>query len=49
MYINSQQNRVSRSVKTVYTIYLQKNFKLHKLATNNNNFEKIDYFGHASS
>ena len=31
MHINFQQNRVSRSVKTVTHIYLQKNCKLNKL------------------
>ena len=40
MYINFQQNRVSRSVKTVQTNLFTKNFKLHKLATCNWNFEK---------
>ena len=35
MYINFQQNRVSRSVKTVHTILFAKKFKLHKFATCN--------------
>ena len=43
-YINVQQNRVSRSIKTVYTIFWAKNRKLQKFATTNRNFEKIDYF-----
>ena len=34
MYINFQQNCVSRSVKTCKQIYLRKNHKLHKFATN---------------
>ena len=50
MYINFQQNRVSRSVKTVHTNIFANNRKLHKFATTNSNFEKkIDYFRHASS
>ena len=40
MYINFQQNRVSRSVKTVHTNVLPKNCKLHKFATCNLNFKK---------
>ena len=40
MYINFQQNRVSRSVKTVHTILFAKNRKLHKFAATNSNFEK---------
>ena len=40
MHINFQQNRVSRSVKTVYTNLFAKNCKLHKFATTNSNFEK---------
>ena len=39
-YINFQQNRVSRSVKTVHTNLFAKNYKLHKFATCNSNFEK---------
>ena len=39
-YINFQQNRVSRSVKTCTQICLKKNCKLHKFATCNWNFEK---------
>ena len=35
MYINFQQNRVSRSVKTVHTNIFAKNWKLHKFATSN--------------
>ena len=41
--------RVRRSVKTVHTKVLAKKCKLHKFATTNNNFEKIDYLRHASS
>ena len=40
MYINFQQNRVSRSVKTVHTNLFANNRKLHKFATTNSNFEK---------
>ena len=40
MYINFQQNRVSRSIKTVPTNLLAKHRKLHKVATCNSNFEK---------
>ena len=39
MYINFQQNRDSRSVKTVHTNLIAKNCKLHKFATTNINFE----------
>ena len=101
MYINFQQNRVCKSVKTMHTnlfakiascinlqlrmvfflnrlfqtcvivkrtcisifsklglvdqsksctlIFCQKNDKLHKFATTNSNFEKINSFRHASS
>ena len=39
MYINFQQNRVCRSVKTVRTNYLHNIYrKMHKLATTNSNF-----------
>ena len=48
MYINFQQNRVNRSVIIVHTNLFPKKSKLHKLATTNNNFEKIDHFRHAS-
>ena len=40
MYINFQQNRVSRSVKPVHTSLHAKICKLHKFATCNYNFEK---------
>ena len=40
MYISFQQNRVSRSVKTVHTSIFAKICKLHKFATCNKNFEK---------
>ena len=48
MYIKFQQNRVSRSVKTVLTSIFAKIRKLHKFATTNSNFEKMDYFKHVS-
>ena len=48
MYIEFQQNRVYRSVKTVHTNLFAQYRKLHKFATINNNFEK-SYFRHASS
>ena len=50
MYINFQQNWVSRSVKTVRTNIFAKNCKLHKFATinTNNTFLKINYCRHAS-
>ena len=38
MNINFQQNRVSRSVKTVHTNIFAKNRKLHKFATTNSKF-----------
>ena len=48
MYINCYRNRVSRLVKIVHTnIYT--NHKLHKFANTNSNFEKNNYFRHASS
>ena len=40
MYNNFQQNRVSRSVKTVHTNLFAKIFNLHKFATCNWNFKK---------
>ena len=40
MYINFQQNRVCRSVKTVRTNLFTQYGKLHKFATTNSNFEK---------
>ena len=40
MHSNFQQNRVSRSVKTVHTNLFAKNCKLHKFVTCNWNFEK---------
>ena len=49
MYINFQQNWVSRSVKTVQINVFAKNRKLQKLPTTTTNFEKINYFRHASS
>ena len=49
VYINFQQNRVSRSVKTMHTNIFAKICELHKFATTSINFEKIDYFRCASS
>ena len=46
---HNQQNRVSRSVKTVYTNLFEKNCKLHTFATTNSNCETINIFRHASS
>ena len=40
MYIDFQQNRVCRSVKTVHTNLFAQYRKLHKFATTNSNFEK---------
>ena len=40
MHSDFQQNRASRSVKTVYTNLLAKQSKLHKFATCKLNFEK---------
>ena len=47
MYINFQQNRVSRSVKTVHTNLLAKICKLHKICNLQLEFRKITPFGHA--
>ena len=49
MYINLQQHRVSRSVKTVHTNLFAKICKLHKFAAINSNLKKIDSFRHVSS
>ena len=49
MYINFQQNQINRSVKSVDTNLFAKYRKLHKSATTNSNFAKIDYFRHASA
>ena len=49
MYINFQQNRVSKSVKTVRINLFAKSGKLPKFATTSSNFEKIDFLRHASS
>ena len=46
MYIDFQQNRVYRSVKTVHTNLFAQYRKLHKFATTNSNFEKNNYFRH---
>ena len=48
MYINFQQNRVNRSVITVYTKLFAKNRKLHKVATTNSIFFLNHSFRHAS-
>ena len=40
IYINFQQNRLSKPVKSVHTNLFAKNHKLHKFATANSNFEK---------
>ena len=40
MYIDFQQNRVCRLVKTVHTNLFAQYRKLHKFATTNRNFEK---------
>ena len=45
MYINFQQNRVTRSVKTVHTNIFAKKLQF---ATTNSDFEKIDYLRHVS-
>ena len=44
LHLNFQQNRVSRSVKTVHTNLFAKNCKLHQLQLE---FRKIKPFGHA--
>ena len=41
MYINFQQNQVSRSLKTVHTNIFANNRKLHKIATTNSNIGKM--------
>ena len=48
MYINFQQNLVNRSVIIGLHKFIPQKSKLHKLATTNNNFEKMDDFRHAS-
>ena len=50
MYINVQQYLVSRLIKAVHTNLFAKYRMLHvhKFATINNNYEKIEYFRHAS-
>ena len=40
MYIDFQQNQVSRSLKTVHTNIFANNRQLHKIATINRNIEK---------
>ena len=47
MHINFQQNRVCISAKTVHTNLFAKKRKLHKFATTNSNFEKLNSFRHA--
>ena len=49
MYINIYQNCVSKAVTTVHTNLFANSRKLHKFVATNGNFEKIDYFKHASS
>ena len=49
MYINFQQNQVSRSVTTVHTHLFVNSRKLHKFAATNGNFEKIEYFRYTSA
>ena len=44
MYIDFQQNRVCRSVKTVHTNLFAQYRKLHKVATTNSTFEKKKFF-----
>ena len=44
MYINFQQKRVSRSVKTMLSNIFTKNCKLHKFATTNSSFKKNRLF-----
>ena len=49
MYIEFQQNRICRSIKTVHTNLFAQYRKLHKFATTNSNFEKkilLDMHGH---
>ena len=48
MYIDFQQNQVCRPVKTLRTNLFAQYRKLHKFATTNSNFKKIDSFRHAS-
>ena len=49
MYVNFQQNRVGRSVKTVYTILFTKNGKLLNLQLPIEITKKFNYLRHASS
>ena len=49
MFVNFQQNLISRSIKTVHTNAFAKSRKLDKFVTTNSNFENIHYFRHASS
>ena len=44
LYINFQQNRVSRSVKTVHTNLFAQYRQLHKFATTNRNLEENQSF-----
>ena len=50
IYIDLQQNRVCRSVKTVHTNLVAQYRKLHKFTTTNSNFEKktilLDIYHH---
>ena len=49
MYITFCQNWAGRLVKTMLTNIFAKSDKLHKFATTNRNFEKINSFRYASS
>ena len=48
MHFNFQQIGLVDRSKTVHTNLFEKNCKLHKFATTNSNFEKINSFRHAS-
>ena len=48
MYIDFQQNRVCRSVKTENTNLFAQYRKLHKFAITNSNYEKNNSFRHTS-
>ena len=49
MFINVQQNWVSRLVKTMRTNIFVKNCKLRKCATTNSSIEKSNFVKRASS
>ena len=48
IFINFQQNRISRSIKTVHTSLFTKKCNLYKFATTDINSGKINYFRNAS-